>query len=830
MENMINFGIDLGTTNSAIAKFIKGEVSLFNNPTDYGRNTLPSVVAFRKDKIFVGSKAKEQFEKQGKDAFVYGSFKRKIGTTESFPVKALQKSITPVELSSFILKELKTFLPPNENIEAVVITIPASFDMGQSNATKEAGVQAGFKQVVLLQEPIAASLAYANMKKEKEMKDGQWLVYDLGGGTFDAALVRIKDGDMRVLDHEGDNFLGGADFDNLIVEKILIPKISEKYSFDNLLDEMKSASGKHNAKYYVLIRRAEEAKILLSAKSSAEIVVDGMIDDNGDEVDEEITITRSEFNELIREYIDNSIDMVKKILTRNSLKPDELQFTLMVGGSSYIPYVRQRVEEVLQIPINCEIDPTTAVAVGAAYYAATKPKQFEQSDVAKKEARISIRAAYQKTSKEKDEFFSARVTGKVEGLSYRLTRDDGGFDSGLKKLTERINEDLPLVENAYNFFKLTVYDGDNNVIETDIEQIGINSGFGISGQPLPHDICLEVDDDNHEGQTRLLLIFQKNSILPLKRTITRVLNKTVIKSSTDEVIRVNVYEGPESALPEANQLLGRLLITGKNISRDVSKGSDIELTFTMTESRDFAVAAYLNMADQEFKVNFDSQLRHTPVDVLKTDIQNLSEKLEEELEEATEKENYEAANELNKLKKEMEAVSENAETLTEDDVTDKRYQLEDKKRKLAQAIDNATKDKRVTAAKAEYSEQKERCLKLLNDNGNDYERKHFNDIVGLEQTFLSSSSPIKIQEKTEELHAISMTILWRTPGFLITIFKDLAQKAPRMNDQTQAKSLIDAGKFAIESENWDRLSELNSALINLLPKAAQREVTTKIGF
>lgn len=828
MENMINFGIDLGTTNSAIAKFIKGEVSLFNNPTDYGRNTLPSVVGFKKDKIFVGSKAKELLEKDPKS--VVGTFKRKMGTSESFKIKSINESKTPIELSAIVLKELKTFLPPSENIDAIVVTIPASFDMVQSNATKEAGVQAGFKQVVLLQEPIAASLAYANMKKEKEMKDGQWLVYDLGGGTFDAALVRIKDGDMRVLDHEGDNFLGGADFDNLIVEKMLIPKINAKYSFDNLLDEMKSASGKFNAKYYVLLRRAEEAKILLSAKSSAEIVVDGVTDDNGDEVDEEITITRSEFNELIKEYIDNSIDMVKKILTRNSLKPNELQFTLMVGGSSYIPYVRQRVEEILQIPINCEIDPTTAVAVGAAYYAATKPKQLDQSDKAKKEVRISIRAAYQKTSKEKEELFSARVTGKVDGLSYRLTRDDGGFDTGLKKLTERINEDLPLVENAYNFFKLTVYDADNNVIETDIEPIGINSGFGISGQPLPEDICVEIDDDDHEGETKLYLVFQKNTVLPTKRTVTRVLNKSLIKGNDDDVIRINVLEGPHYALPEANKSVGFIQVSGKNLKRDVSKGSDIELSFSVSESRDLTVSAYFNMADQEFKHTFNPKERHTPVDVLKMDIENLSEKLDEELEEATEKENYEAANELNKLKKEMEAVSENAETLTEDDVTDKRYQLEDKKRKLAQAIDNATKDKRVAAAKTEYNEQKERCLKLLNDNGNDYERKHFNDIVGMEQTFLSSSSPIKIQEKTEELHAISMTILWRTPGFLVAIFKDLAQKAPRMNDQTQAKSLIDAGKFAIESENWDRLSEINSALINLLPKSAQREVTTKIGF
>lgn len=109
------------------------------------------------------------------------------------------------------------------------------------------------------------------------MKDGQWLVYDLGGGTFDVALIQIKDGEMKVLDHEGDNFLGGADFDQMIVEKFVIPKICEEYKFANLEDEMKSASGKFNAKYYVLLRRAEEAKITLSSKTSAEIVVDGLV-------------------------------------------------------------------------------------------------------------------------------------------------------------------------------------------------------------------------------------------------------------------------------------------------------------------------------------------------------------------------------------------------------------------------------------------------------------------------------------------------------------------------------------------------------------------------
>lgn len=829
MENTINFGIDLGTTNSAIAKFVKGEVIIFSNPQDYGRNTLPSVVSYKKDKITVGNKAKEFLEKDPKS--VVGVFKRKMGTAESFKIKSINESKTPIELSAQVLKELKTFVNTGDTLDAVVITIPASFDTIQSNATKEAGIQAGFKQVVLLQEPIAASLAYANMKKEREMKDGQWLVYDLGGGTFDVALIKIKDGEMKVLDHEGDNFLGGADFDNMIVEKLVIPKILEKYSFSNLEDEMKSATGKFNAKYYVLLRRAEEAKITLSSKTSAEIVIDGFEDEEGNEVDMEIVITRSEFNELIKPNIDGTIDMIKKIITRNSLKPIDVQFTLMVGGSTYIPYVRSRVEEVLQIPANCEIDPTTAVAIGAAYYAATKPKEISKGDNNKKQTSISIKASYNKASKEKEELFAARITGDVTGLSYRILRQDGGYDSGIKKLSDRINEDLPLVDGAYNFFTLAVYDEQNNVIETDIEPIGINSGFGISGQPIPEDICLEVDDYDNPGKTRLKLVFQKNSILPLRsQGISFPLNKGMIKGNDDDFIYINVLEGSHLALPEANKGIGFMEIRGTQIKRDIAKGSDIEITISISESRDITISIYLNMADQEFKQTFNPKERHTPIEFLKEQVEDLSEKLELEIQEATDKEDYETAGALNKLKKEMETVSEETENLTNDDVTDKRYQLEDKKRKIAQEIDSATKNKRIQQVKAHYFEVKEECLKMLDENGNDHERKTYNDIVAQENAFFATNSPLKIQEKSDEMHSILSRIRWRTPEFLTGIFQWCKNNQTRMNDQTQAKSLVDAGNFAIESQNWERLSEINSGLLNLLPKGAEKEATTRIGF
>ena len=828
MENTINFGIDLGTTNSAIAKFIKGDVIVFNNPLDFGRSTLPSVVYYKKDKIVVGNKAKEYLERDPKN--VVGLFKRKMGTAESFMIKSVNDSKTPIDLSAQVLKELKTFVNTGDNLDSVVITIPASFDSIQSNATKEAGLQAGFKQVVLLQEPIAASLAYANMKKSNDLKDGHWLVYDLGGGTFDVALVRIKDGEMKVIDHEGDNFLGGSDFDRLMVEKIVIPKISKEYSFEDLENQMKSASGKYNTKYYSLLHQAEEAKIRLSAVSSAEVIVERMEDEEGNEVDMEITITRSEFNELIKSYIDGTLEMIKTILTRNSMTAKDIQFNLMVGGSTYIPYVRQRVEEVLQIPVNCEIDPTTAVAVGAAYFAATKQKDLSTKTLEKKNTSISIKASYNKASKEKDELFAARIKGNTEGLFYKIVRQDGGYNSGLKKLSERINEDLPLVENTYNFFTLTVYDSENNIIETDIETIGINSGFGISGQPLPEDICLEVDDYDNPGQTRLALIFQRNSVLPTKRTLTFPINKTILKGNDADKIWINVYEGPQTSLPEANKLIGVISITGKQVSRDIAKGSDLEVTIMMSESRDLTVSGYLNMSDQEFKNVFNPKERDTNIGLLKEQINDLSAKLDEEIETATEKEDYETASALTKVKKEMESVAVEVEKLTDDDVTDKRYQLEDKKRKIAQEIDSATKNKRLQKAVEIYYKIKSECDNLIEDSGNDHERKVFNDIISQENAFMATKSPVKIQEKSDELQSIIGQIRWRTPDFLKGIFNWLKQEQAKMNDQSQAKSLIDAGNFAVESQNWDRLKEINFGLLDLLPKGSKEVITTKIGF
>ena len=359
-----------------------------------------------------------------------------------FKIKAIGQSKTPIELSAFVLKELKTFIHTGEAPEAVVITIPASFDMVQSNATKEAGYAAGFKQVVLLQEPIAASLAYANKEKGVDLKNSQWIVYDLGGGTFDVALVRIVEGELKIVDHEGDNYLGGGDFDALIVERIIVPQLEKKGKFTDLLTQMKSESGKYNRLWAVLLHKAEEAKIELSNKQSAEIdlsMVHDLEDEDGKSIDDISSITRSEFEAVIKDTIDSTAKMLRKILTRNSLRPQDLKFVLMVGGATYTPFVRKRIEELLGIRVNTGIDPTNAIAVGAAYFAATKEINFGYKAAEKptQPGALGVKVSYNRASQEREEMFSAKVEGDVAGMFYRITREDGGYDSGLKKLSRK---------------------------------------------------------------------------------------------------------------------------------------------------------------------------------------------------------------------------------------------------------------------------------------------------------------------------------------------------------------------------------------------------------
>lgn len=260
----IDYGIDLGTTNSAISRIESGEAKIIKvNGLD---DTMPSCIAYNKKGVLAGKKAfavyrSEQEASLSKDiepnAFI--EFKRTMGTDKKYFSSNLDKDLSSEELLAEVLKTLKSFVT-DEAVNAVVITVPAAFKNNQIDATRRAAKLAGFEHAEVLQEPVAAAMAYGLDNKKK---DGFWLVFDFGGGTFDAALLKVEDGIMKVTDTEGDNYLGGKNLDLAIVDEIIIPHIQENFSINDILnDDIKKSKYREALKSF-----AEELKNELSFKS-----------------------------------------------------------------------------------------------------------------------------------------------------------------------------------------------------------------------------------------------------------------------------------------------------------------------------------------------------------------------------------------------------------------------------------------------------------------------------------------------------------------------------------------------------------------------------------
>jgi molecular chaperone DnaK len=816
MSTTINFGIDLGTTNSLIAKSSGGNVEIFKNPAGH-KETLPSVVGFRKERVLVGDKAREYIEKDA--ANVFSSFKRKMGTSENFFVPALGDFRTPIQLSSMVLAELKNFVYTGESLGSAIITIPASFDTMQSNATKEAGYKAGFSEVVLLQEPIAACLAFVNKNGEK-IEDGNRLVYDLGGGTFDVALVSIKNGEMQVIDHEGNNYLGGVDVDNLIIEKFIIPEIEKKGKFANLKQELKSASGKHNKLYYELLYKAEEAKIMLSNTNTTDIEFE--IDDDEDEtLDLVISFTREQFNELIKPMVAETISFSRAILDRNKISAENVNEVMLVGGSTYIPLVRQMLQQELSIVVNTSVDPTTAVVVGAAYYAGTKPRVVQatasvQSPVIMAaEQSLQVKTAYQRSSNETMEYFSALIQGDLSDVFYRITREDGGFDSGIRPAKSRIEEVLYLLPNSFNQFRLSFFNGAQVQLPVNVPLIEIMQGkFTVYGQPLPNDICLEVDDVINKT-TYLEVLFEKNAILPIKKTIVKTLSRTIVKSSNDQLL-INVLEGSRYATAQSNLPIGVIGISGKDINIDLIKGSDIDLTIEITESRDIKINAYVNISGQEFSEVFTPTSRNINLERLKEEVEYLQRVANKDLAKLINNEDYESGRKLQDAITNLDAIQDRLNYLASDDVTDEKFQLEDQKRKIATIIDGAGKDNRVREIRERYFERKEIAAYFVGQLQNEHFKKRFTQITQDENEVLNGSESA-IKRKIDELDHLNWDMRKRDLSYLSGVFMYYSMRPDAdYRDPSRAAQLKQRGESAIERKSADELLNILYALYDML--------------
>ena len=349
MAKEIILGIDLGTTNSAVAIMEDKKPVILENHE--GKRTTPSVVAFKGDEIIVGDAAKRQMITNPNTIV---SIKRHMGEKD-YKVDINGKKYTPEEISSKILSYIKEFAEKKtgRKISKAVITVPAYFNDTQRQATKNAGKIAGLEVERIINEPTAAALAYGIEKTDKSQKI---LVFDLGGGTFDVSLLEMSDGTFEVLATSGDNELGGDDWDNAIIDWI-IQDTKKEHGIDLSKDKMAMQRLKD---------AAEKAKIELSGQLTAQIMLPFIAMNQSGPVNIEKELTRAKFQELTKPLLDRCKKPVEDAIKESGLSKDEINEVLLVGGSTRMQAVQDLVQELTGKKPNHSINPDEVVAMGAA--------------------------------------------------------------------------------------------------------------------------------------------------------------------------------------------------------------------------------------------------------------------------------------------------------------------------------------------------------------------------------------------------------------------------------------------------------------------------------
>ncbi len=598
----IDFGIDLGTTNSAIAVMDDGKVKMHR--TDTQRDTMPSCVMVTKKGFLLGDKAYAQLSKDKKKAFtdldfksnIFIEFKRTMGNSVKYKTDdKIGVELSSEELSAEVLKTLKSYVD-DESVKSAIITIPAAFEMNQINATKKAAELAGIEYVELVQEPYAAAIAYG---VESANKNGFWLVFDFGGGTFDSALVKVSDGIIKVIDTEGDNFLGGKNLDEAIVDNIFIPYLKERFIIDSIIENQE----KFTAFKEMWKPLAEDAKNQLSYKEEYPILTNLYDeygeDDEGEEFEIDLTISREQLKEVIEPFVQKAIDYCKVLLKRNNLDSNSLGELILVGGPTLSPIVREMLEAQIKKP-NTSVDPMTVVAKGAAIYASTINNTVEDIDVDSSKVQLGI--DYDTMVVGEETFINLKTKEDGRVVYVEIARGDDAFKSEKVEINNIGNViELRLLPDAQNDFKIFAFDEQGNKLESEPNKFYIKEGTGPGEATLTHTICIEVYDSKSKRKIlKAVTGLEKDRKLPASGVVNGLSTRKQIRPGMDDFIDIPIYQGIPETKAINNNHVTTVRVTGEDVPSLLAEGSTADLTLNFSKGSDFT--GKINFIDIDFEM------------------------------------------------------------------------------------------------------------------------------------------------------------------------------------------------------------------------------------
>lgn len=802
----IDFGIDLGTTNSAVA-VLRGTVpDIIKNNDDH--DITPSAVFIdKRGQCFVGQRAKNRQEDDTSGDDVYLEFKRRMGTDHQYEFKTSGRTMSPEEVSAEVLKSLRGDVQQRltEDLQATVITVPAAFEAKQCAATKKAGELAGFSLCPLLQEPVAAALAYGF---QSDVTKEFWLVYDFGGGTFDAAIMKAEEGSISVVNHGGDNYLGGSDVDWAVVEKLIIPELAANHNFPGL--------ARSNKKWRHTLARVknyvEAAKIQLSRSDSAFIeckVTDG----DGEPIDFEYKLTRKTLIEIAEPLIMRSVEICHRVLQEAKLGPNAIEKVILVGGPTLAPYFREILHSNLGIQLDHSVDPLTVVAKGAAVFAGTQ--RLEGKAAAKAAVgQFDVDLKYKPVGADTDPTVRGEVKApsgaSVEGFSIEFANQKTHWRSGKVPLKAegRFKLNLLAEKGEQNVFTIELWDskGGKQVIVP--STLTYTIGLAITEQPIINSIGINLEGNITDG------FFKKGDPLPAKATRVYRSSAMIKKGQSGDALKVPVVEG-ENEHADRNRLLGALEIMGTNLRRDLPAGSDVEVTLHFDASRILRAKAYVPMLDEEFEAVIDYNRSNPDTKRLSQDFDSEL-KRQASLRDKAEEADDDQANDLLDEAGDAEDIRRKIEAGKGD--PDAANQAEKLLLEFKIKLDRAEDSLKWPALVAEVNKALDELDSLADEHGSSEQREKAGQLREQADELVEQKRSEALRKKLKQINDLQHEILFDQPGFWLGFFNYLVEDRAKMKDQEAADRLIDQGRQFINRGNVQGLRNVVGQLLGLLPR------------
>lgn len=816
----MKYGIDLGTTNSAICKMENGEPTI--RKTDNLKDTLPSCVSFTRKRISkVGdsamndlrqdkSRATKKWSKDQENVFL--EFKRTMGLDTVYASSNMDRTFTSEELSAEVLKTLKSFIS-DDNFSSCVITIPAKFTPDQIAATKRAATLAGIDHCELLQEPIAASMAYGLSSNQK---DGYWVVFDFGGGTFDAAVLKVEDGIMQVIDTEGDNYLGGKNLDYAIVDEIIIPYLKEHYVLDEILeDDAKRSILRDAMKFY-----AEQAKNQLSFKDKCDVMsqLDEFGDDDeGEPIELDMVITQGELHGVLAPIFQKAVDITKKLIERNNLT-GKLDTLILVGGPTYSPILRNLLKEQITSNVDTSIDPMTAVAKGAALYASGIESTVSEEI---QEGTIALDLKYNASSVETLEFVSAKLltadcTGSIaEKVYIEFTRSDKGWSSGRIEIDE-IGDviECQLNEGRSNSFSIVAYDAKGNTIPCFPNEINIIQGTVVGSAILPRNIGIEAhNSDVNKDVFVPLKGLEKNKQLPAVGVKNGLKTpKQIRPGMTQDRLVIPIYIGENNAEGTSaiyNDHVFDVIITGDDVPALIPENSDIDITIKVDRSQ-----------LMKLEVNFPviGETIEKDIDVKARSVADIEHEIRQRLSEARgkfaslQRSTAVSPSELNETRKMMDDIEGRVEAEISSD--DGKMHLMASLREVFREMEAIDKNHEWDTIESELRSEFDRLEKANNKLGNKYDRQ-VEDLRYRVDQAIRTKDVANGRQVLKDINDVFMacTFIYQLMGMIQEFSRDF--NSISWKDANAARQHVNRGMQMIGSGNPD-VEELRQVCVRLI--------------